>query len=87
MKGNILLKMNRTEEALQLLEIAVESKLMLPETHCGLGMAYMRLGRKTKAESTFRNVLHTIDASHVPTMVELGKLLRADQKLQEAEKL
>lgn len=87
MKGNLLLKMNRNEEALQLLEIAVESGLKLPETHCGLGVAYMRLGRKTQAKAIFKNVLQNLDPGHVPTMVELGKLLHADRKLQEAEKL
>ena len=85
-KGNILLKMNRNEEALQLLQIAVQSSLNLPETHSGLGVAYMRMGQKAKAEANFRNVLHNIDSSHVPTMVELGKLLQADGKLQEALK-
>ena len=86
MKGNILLKMNRNEEALQLLQIAVQSNLNLPETYSGLGVAYMRTGQKAKAEASFRNVLHNLDANHVPTMVELGKLLQADGKLQEALK-
>ena len=83
-KGTILLKMNRNEEALDLLQIAVQSNLNLPETHSGLGVAYMRMGQK--AEASFRNVLHNIDANHDPTMVELGKVLHADRKLQEALK-
>lgn len=85
-KGTILLKMNRNEEALELLQIAVQSNLNLPETHSGLGVVYMRMGQRAKAEASFRNVLHNIDANHVPTMVELGKLLHADRKLQEALK-
>ena len=42
-KGNILLKMNRIEEAISVLEIGVQTPQVVPECYYNLGLAYVQV--------------------------------------------
>ena len=44
-KGRILLKMNRTKEALPVLEFAVQATEILPASHYNLGLAHLQVSR------------------------------------------
>lgn len=88
-KGNVLLKLNRVEEAVTYLEAVVQSNLAIADAHYHLGVAYSRLGRRADATRSFREALK-VDPGHKSTLLELGKVLLVAGKpgaLQEAEAL
>ena len=85
-KGSILLKLNRTHEAISSLDLVVQSNLMFADAYHYLGLAHVRLGDKAQGEKFLRHALQ-IDPNHKLAMLELGILLQnSGQKLQEAEK-
>lgn len=74
-KGGILLKMNRTTEALSVLEEAVRINSGIASVHYNLGMAHMRLGNQARAERAFRDVL-LIDHDSTHAMFHLATVLQ-----------
>ena len=46
-KGRILLKLNRTKEALSELEIAVQASEIVPASHYSLGLAHLQVSFRT----------------------------------------
>lgn len=92
MKGKLLWKMNRTEEAIEHLELAAQSSLKEPDMFYYLGLAYLDVGKKQKAETMLRNTL-AVDSSHRKAAGQLGRVIQSSsgtqntRRLQEAEKL
>ena len=86
LKGNVLLRMNRAQEALPILEMAANAGLSVTDAHYGLGLAHKKLGNKAKAEASFRNVL-MVEPGHEDAILQLGMLLLSTGNLREAERL
>ena len=88
-KGGILLKMNRTSEALSVLEEAVRINSGIASVHYNLGVAHMKLGNQARAERAFRDCL-LIDHDSTHAMFHLATVLQNSgdtEDLLEAEKL
>ena len=92
MKGKLLFKLNRTEEAIENLEIVAASQLQEPEVFYHLALAYLKMRKREEAETMFRNTL-AVDSSHKKAAGQLGRLIQSkggaqsNRRLLEAEKL
>lgn len=85
----MLLKANRTVEAAETLEEAIQKNPNLPRAHYNLGLAYMKTEERKRAKRAFRNVL-LLDPKSTHAMLHLAVLLQSssrEQDLVEAEKL
>ena len=82
--------MNRTQEAIADLEIAVQTPVFLAEINYHLGLAYVAVGSLGKAEKSFRSELAG-NPGNIETMLQLGLLLQRSgtgdpNKLREAQR-
>ena len=86
---SIFLKLNWTDQIIPVCEKGVIRNQRLPEAHYNLGIAYMKLGHLSQAETFFRNVLvldwgSTVARFHLATVLQnTGKA----QQMQEARLL
>lgn len=88
-KGDILLKMNRTEDAKLSFEKALYYNPGYADALFNLGTAHIQLGEKREAERCYRQAL-AIDDRHNYSMLSLALLLQEakdKQKKEEAETL
>lgn len=89
---SLLIKLNRTREFVPACEQAVMKNPSLSDTHYNLGVAYMKVGHLSQAETYFRNLLvlsesgsslHTEGLSQLATVLQAtgrsGALLEARQ--------
>ena len=86
-KSFILLKLNRTLESITASREAVRRDPSLPNGHYNLGMGYMKLGDKHKAEKAFRDML-VCDPNSTHGWLHLGVVLAGSaerEKLNEAQ--
>ena len=90
-RGKLLLKLNRIEEAIADLEIAVQTPVFLADINYHLGLAYLAAGAVGKAEAAFRAELAG-NPGNIDAVLQLGVSLQrggsGDQgKLREAQRL
>lgn len=79
---SILLKLNWTDQFIQACEQGVRRNRGSPEAHYNLGVAYMKLGHITQAETSFRNML-VLDQSSTLARFHLATVLQDTGKTQQ----
>ena len=88
-KGDLLLKLNRTQEAITSFEKAIYHNPDYTDAHFNLGTAYVQFGMKEEAVKCYRRAL-LLDRRHVYSMMSLAILLQESNekdKLLEAKEL
>ena len=87
-RGKILTRLNRIQEAISDLEIAVQTPVFLPDINHHLGVAYQAAGLVGKAERAFRAELAG-NPGHAESMLQLSVVLiesKEQGRLGEAQK-
>ena len=74
-RGKILLELERFQEAVSDLEIAVQTPVFLADINHALGLAHLKTGSTSKAEKAFRAEL-VGNPGNVESMEQLGILLQ-----------
>ena len=83
-KGDLLLKMNKTQDARLSFEKAIQYKPDYTDAHFNLGTAFVQLGDRKEAERCYRRAL-SMDNEHLYSMLSLSSLLQDEHRLQEAK--
>lgn len=84
--GQVLGRTGRVDEALPLLERAVETAPDAPATHTNLGVAFLAQGKIGEAEGEFRRALE-LDPSSPEALLNLARVLGATGRRDEAEEV
>jgi len=84
--GQVLGRTGRVDEALPLLERAVDTAPDAPATHTNLGVALLAQGRIGEAEGEFRRALE-LDPSSPEALLNLARVLGATGRRDEAEEV
>ena len=74
-KGDLLLKLNRTQDARASFEKALQFNPQYTDAHYNLGTAHLLLGDKVMAEKCYRQAL-LLDGGHVHALLSLSGVLR-----------
>lgn len=85
-KGDLLLHLNRTEEAREAFETALSHNPQYTDAHYNLGSALLQMGRRREAEKSYRTALR-LDGHHVHALLGLAGLLQDEQQNVEAFQL
>lgn len=88
-RGEVLMRLNRSAEAIQSFEMAVNKHPESADAYYNLAAALRKNGRKTEAEKMYRKA-HSLSSGHVHTLMALAALLTETnqrKKLKEAEQL
>lgn len=85
-KGDLLLKLNRTEDARQSFEKALQYNPEYTDAHYNLGTAFLLLGDRASAERSYRQAI-SLDSKHVYALLSLAGVLRELNKQSEERKV
>jgi tetratricopeptide (TPR) repeat protein len=74
---------NKLDEALAVLQKALEKAPQMVNAQFDIGVVYERRGNLLKAQDAYE-VAHRMDASHEPTLLNLGRIYRLEGKFEKA---
>lgn len=85
-KGDLLLRLNQTEEAKLAFETALKHNPDYTDAHYNLGSALLQMGRRAQAEKSYRRAL-ALDSNHIHSLLALAGLFQEDGKSEQAFQL
>lgn len=85
-KGDLLLRLNQTEEAKLAFETALQHNPDYTDAHYNLGSALLQMGRRVHAEKSYRRAL-ALDSNHIHTLLALAGLLQENGDTEESHHL
>ncbi|HEX4621520.1 MAG TPA: tetratricopeptide repeat protein [Myxococcaceae bacterium] len=77
---------NKLDEALAVLQKALEKSPQMVNAQFDIGVVYERKGNLVKAQEAYETA-HKLDASHQPTLLNLGRIYRLEGKFDKAVSL